>query len=291
MNFFNPKFGVFYNLNNNSAFYASYSVGNKEPNRNDYVESSPSSRPIHETLYDTEIGWKYNSKNIALGINLYHMNYNNQLINTGEINDVGYSVHSNIKESYRKGIEIVCGIKITENLNWNGNLTLSENKIVSHDEFIDNWNNWDKDSIHYKNTDISFSPNIIAKSEINYNIKNLNASWIFKHIGKQYIDNSESADRMLNAYSVNNLIFSYSLKFKNVKNAKISLKVNNLLNNSYSNRAWVYRFISPNLDSNPDWEDPVDSDPYVNSDSDGYNMIGYFPQATRNYMLGITLGL
>ena len=284
LNFFNPKFGVFYSLNDNTDFYASYAVANKEPNRNDYVESSPSSRPIHETLYDTEIGWKYNSKNIALGINLYHMDYNNQLINTGEINDVGYSVHSNIKESYRKGIEIVYGIKITKNLNWNGNLTLSENKIVSHDEFIDNWDNWGKDSIHYENTDISFSPNIIAKSEINYNIKNLNASWIFKHIGKQYIDNSESADRMLDAYSVNNLLFSYSLKFKNVKNAKISLKVNNLLNNSYSNRAWVYRFISEG------WN-PVGSDPYVNADSDGYNMIGYFPQATRNYMLGITLGL
>ena len=284
LNFFNPKLGAFYSLNNNNDFYASYSVGNKEPNRNDYVESSPSSRPKHETVYDTEVGWKFNTKNISLGINLYHMDYNNQLINTGEINDVGYSVHSNIKESYRKGVEIVYGIKITENLNWNANLTLADNKIVEHTEYIDNWDTGEQEEIHYENTNISFSPNIIAKSEINYKIKNLNASWIFKHIGKQYIDNSESPDRMLGAYSVSGLLFSYSLKFKNIKDAKISLQVNNLMNNSYSNRAWVYRFISEG------WN-PVGSDPYTNTDTDGYNMIGYFPQATRNYMLGITLGL
>jgi len=284
LNFFNPKLGAFYSLNNNNDFYASYSVANKEPNRNDYVESSPSSRPKHETVYDTEVGWKFNTKNISLGINLYHMDYSNQLINTGKINDVGYSVHSNIKESYRKGIEIVYGIKITENLNWNANLTLSENKIVEHTEYIDNWDTGGKLEVHYENTDISFSPNIIAKSEVNYKIKNLNTSWVFKHIGKQYIDNSESPDRMLDAYSVSGLLFSYSLKFKNIKDAKISLQVNNLLNNSYSNRAWVYRFISEG------WN-PVGSDPYTNADTDGYNMIGYFPQATRNYMLGITLGL
>lgn len=284
LNFFNPKLGAFYSLNNNNDFYASYSVANKEPNRNDYVESSPSSRPKHETVYDTEVGWKFNTKNVSLGINLYHMDYSNQLINTGEINDVGYSVHSNIKESYRKGIEIVYGIKITENLNWNANLTLSENKIVEHTEYIDNWDTGGKLEVHYENTDISFSPNIIAKSEVNYKIKNLNTSWVFKHIGKQYIDNSESAERMLDAYSVSGLLFSYSLMFKNIKDAKISLQVNNLLNNSYSNRAWVYRFISEG------WN-PVGSDPYTNADTDGYNMIGYFPQATRNYMLGITLGL
>lgn len=212
------------------------------------------------------------------------MDYSNQLINTGEINDVGYSVHSNIKESYRKGIEVVYGVKITKNLNWNANLTLSDNKIVEYTEYIDNWDTGGKLEVHYENTDISFSPNIIAKSEVNYKIKNLNTSWVFKHIGKQYIDNSESVERMLDAYSVNNLLFSYSLKFKNIKDAKISLQVNNLLNNSYSNRAWVYRFISEG------WN-PVGSDPYTNADTDGYNMIGYFPQANRNYMLGITLGL
>ena len=283
LTFFNPKLGVFYDLNN-SSFYVSYAVANKEPNRNDYVESSPSSRPKHETLYDTEVGWKFNNRKQSFGINLYHMDYDNQLINNGEINDVGYSVHSNIKDSYRTGIEIVSGIKITENLNWNVNLTLSENKIVEHTEYIDNWDIGEKEEIYYENTDISLSPSIIAKSEINYNIKNLNTSWIFKHIGKQYIDNSESADRMLDSYSVNNLLFSYSLKFKNVKDAKISFLVNNLLDKSYSNRAWVYRFISEG------WN-PVGSDPYTNADTDGYNMIGYFPQATRNYMLGITLGL
>jgi len=285
LNFFNPKAGAVYTLKDNMFVYASYSVANKEPNRNDYVESSPSDRPLHETLYDTEIGFKYNNKNMDISANWYHMNYKNQLINTGEINDVGYSVHSNIDKSLRTGIEIASAVKITENLSWNGNVTLSENTIVSHDEFIDNWDSWGKDSIHYENTDISFSPNIIAKSQLNYTIGDLQTSFITKHIGSQYIDNTSSDERMLNAYTVNNLLLSYNLKFKNVKQAKITLAVNNLFNNEYANRAWIYRFVSEG------WDPRGETSPYTNADSDGYNMIGYFPQATRNYMLGITLGL
>ena len=292
LKFFNPKYGLFYSFSHNSSLYASYSEGKKEPNRNDYIESSPNSRPKTEILFDTEIGYKYNSKNITLGLNFYNMDYKNQLVNTGEINDVGASIRSNIEKSYRRGVEIESAVKLTEKLQWSGNMTLSENKIVSHTEYIDNWDTWGKEIINYENTNISFSPNIISKSEINYNIKNLNISWMFIHVGEQYIDNSESIERMLDAYSINNLLLTYSLKFKNIKDAKISLQVNNLLNKSYSNRAWVYRFVSPNVDSNPDWQDPLKmGDPYINSDTDGYNMIGYFPQATRNYMLGITLEL
>lgn len=291
LKFFNPKYGLFYSLSNNSSLYASYSEGKKEPNRNDYVESSPNSRPKPEILFDTEIGYKYNSKNIALGLNLYNMDYKNQLVNTGEINDVGASIRSNINNSYRRGIEIESVVQLTDKLRCSGNITLSENKIVSHTEYIDNWDTWGKEITNYENTNISFSPRIIGKSKINYNINNLNISWMFKHVGEQYIDNSESIERMLDDYSINNLLITYSLKFKNIKDAKISLQVNNLFNKSYSNRAWVYRFVSPNNDSDPNWQDPVGYDPYINSDTDGYNMIGYFPQATRNYMLGITLEL
>ena len=106
LRFFNPKYGIFYSISEKSSVYASYSEGKREPNRNDYIESTPSSRPVPETLFDTEVGYRYNSKNIVLGINLYNMDYKNQLVNTGEINDVGVSIHSNIDESYRRGIEI-----------------------------------------------------------------------------------------------------------------------------------------------------------------------------------------
>ena len=285
LKFFNPKYGLFYSFCDNSSFYASYSEGKREPNRNDYIESSPSSRPTPETLFDTEIGYKFNSKNIALGINLYNMDYKNQLIKTGEINDVGASINSNIDKSYRRGVELETAIKFTDNISWSGNITISENKIVSHTEYVDNWDNGGKDTIDYNNTDISFSPNLIAKSQVSYNFRNLEATWILKHIGNQYIDNSQSEDRMLEKYTVNNLLFSYDVKLKNMKSAKITLLINNILDTEYANRAWGYRFVSES------WDPREGGDPYINQDTDGYNMIGYFPQATRNYMLGITLSL
>ncbi len=283
LRFFNPKYGLFYSLSNNSSFYASYSEGKRDPNRNDYIESTPTSRPSPETLFDTEVGYRYNSKNMALGINLYNMDYKNQLVKTGEINDVGASIHSNIDESYRRGVEIETAIKLTDNISWSGNITLSENKIVSHTEHIDNWDTGEKNVINYKNTDISLSPNVIAKSQLSYDFGNLEASWVLKHIGKQYIDNSQSEDRMLEKYTLNNLLFSYDVKLKNVKSAKITLLINNILDTEYTNRAWVYRFVSES------WDPIEGGDPYINQDTDGYNMIGYFPQATRNYMLGVTL--
>jgi len=285
LKFFNPKYGLFYSLSDNSSFYASYSEGKREPNRNDYVESSPNSRPNPETLYDTEIGYKYHSNNMAFGINLYNMDYKNQLVNTGAINDVGSSVHSNIQDSYRKGIELEAAVKLTSKLSWNGNLTISENKIVEHTEFIDNWDTWGKDETSYQNTDISFSPNQIAASQFNYVVSDkLNASIITKHVGSQYIDNTQSTERMLDAYTVNNLVFSYKLNLKKVKEARITLLVNNVLDHQYTNRAWIYRFVSEGSDPRGE------SNPYTQADSDGYNMTGNFPQAGRNYLLGLTLG-
>ena len=284
LRFFNPKYGIFYSISENSSVYASYSEGKREPNRNDYIESTPSSRPSPETLFDTEVGYRYNSKNIVLGINLYNMDYKNQLVNTGEINDVGASIHSNIDKSYRRGIEIETALKLTKKVSWSGNMTLSENKIVSFTEYIDNWDTWNKDTVNYENTDISFSPNIIAKSQLSYDLGNLQASWIVKHIGNQFMDNSQSEDRMLDKYTINNLLLSYDVKLNNVKSAKITLLVNNFLNTEYTNRAWIYRF---NTEQS---EEDLSYDPYINTDSDGYNMIGYFPQACRNYLLGVTLG-
>ena len=137
--FFNPKFGLFHDLNETQSVYASFGVANKEPNRNDYVESTPNSRPEHETLYDTEIGYKQKGKKLNLGVNIYHMNYKNQLALTGQINDVGAYTHTNIDQSYRKGIELEATYKLTNKITWEGNMTLSQNKIISHTAYIDNW--------------------------------------------------------------------------------------------------------------------------------------------------------
>ena len=283
--FFNPKFGLFYDLNKTQSIYASFAVANKEPNRNDYIESSPVSRPKHETLYDTEIGYKIKGEKLNLGVNLYQMDYKNQLVLTGQINDVGAYTRTNIDQSYRKGLEIIASYKLNDKISWAGNVTLSENKIISYTAYIDNWDNWGQETVDYKNTDLSFSPNIIWSSVLNYNItKNTSLDLISKYVGEQFIDNTSSRNRMLNDYLVNHLRISYEWKNKIFKVAKFNLQINNLLNNKYLSNAWVYHFISN------EW-DPRESDPYINLDGEGgYNMSGYFPQATRNYLLGFTLG-
>ena len=284
--FFNPKFGIHHSLTKNNTIYASFSVANKEPNRSDYIESSSSSRPKPETLYDTEIGYKSENKNLSYGINLYSMDYDNQLVMTGQINDVGARTRFNVEESYRRGVEIEGSSKLTPKLFWAANLTYSENKIVSSfTEDIDNWDTWGTEQEEHKNTYLAFSPNLVWSSQFTYHLNNnFNINFISKYVGEQYIDNTSSKNRMLDDYLVNHLRFVYDWENKIFKTAKISLQVNNLLNNEYVNNAWVYRFIS-------DTWDPTASDPYVNQDSvKGYNMAGYFPQATRNYLIGITLG-
>lgn len=283
--FFNPKFGVFYQMNQNRSAYASFAVANKEPNRNDFVESSPDSRPQHETLFDTELGYKINGNKLQFGINAYYMVYENQLVLTGQINDVGAYTRTNIDYSERKGIEVEAAYVISEKLKWVGNATFSENKIANFTEYVDNWDTWGQETIHYEDTDISFSPDLIWASTFSYQLNDhLNAQFISKYVGGQYIDNTSSQERMLEAYLVHNARFSVNINSKVFKTTKITFQANNLLEEKYSNNAWIYRFISDGYDPRPD-------DPYVNANSEGgYDMAGYFPQAGRNYLLGISLG-
>ena len=285
LDFFNPKFGIYHQINDHSSFYASYAVANKEPNRNDYVESTPFSRPKHETLYDTEIGYKISNKKHKLNINLYHMDYNNQLALTGKINDVGAYTRTNVKSSYRQGIEIDGSYEVSKKLIFDGNLTLSSNKIIDYNEYIDNWDTGEQEIINYEESDLAFSPNIIWSTILSYDIsKNLNIELISKYVGEQFIDNTSSSDRMLNDYLVNHSRITYNWQNNLFKTAKITFQINNILNNKYVSNAWVYRFIS-------DYWDPRSGDPYINKDSQrGYNQASYFPEALRNFMLSLTLG-
>ena len=283
-NFFNPKFGLFHSLNQNQAIYASFSVGNKEPNRNDYIESTPKSRPKHETLFDTELGYKINYNETFVFINLYNMKYHNQLVLTGRINDVGAYTRTNINDSFRQGIEIETKHKLNNKIFISGNLSISKNKIKKFTEYIDNWDNWGQDSIVHENTDLAFSPNAIFNVMTEYKISpKFLINFSSKYVGKQYIDNTSSNDRMLDDYMVQNLQFTYDFKTSFVEKCKISLRINNIFNKEYVSNAWVYSFTSNN------W-DPTSSDPYVSKNSrNGYDMAGYFPEATRNFLLAITI--
>ena len=285
LEFFNPKFGLSHKMNEEQLFYGSFAVANKEPNRSDYVESSPNSRPLHETLYDTEIGFKYSTSDFRFNANAYIMNYDNQLIKTGEINDVGYFTSENVKSSFRRGIELEGSVLLSKKLAWAANMTLSENKIDTFIQYIDSWDTGGQEEVIYTNTDLAFSPSIIWASQLTYNFEdNLSLDFITKYVGEQFIDNSSSNDRKLDDYLVNNLRVTYDLKSKIFNYARISLQINNLFDEEYVSNAWIYRFVS-------DGYDPSEDDHYVTQGSDGgYNMAGYFPEATRNYLIGLTLG-
>ena len=295
LNFFNPKLGAVYFPADNQKLFLSLAMGNKEPNRNDYTESTPESRPKSERLYDVEMGYSFKRSNIALEANAYFMYYYNQLVINGQLNDVGAYMRTNVPESYRAGLELQAAWVPIKGLKWAVNTTFSQNKITAFTEYVDNWDTWGQEAIAYTNTDIAFSPSIIAGSELSYDIINksfgadkdkkqvLNAAWISKYVGKQYIDNSQNDTRSLPGYWVNDLRIRYQLQKTLLQELSLNFMLKNFGNALYANNAWVYRFRSTGYDPRPD-------DPYTGLDNaDYYNMIGLYPQAGINFMIGLEL--
>ena len=290
MSFFNPKVGFNYSLNEKTSLYAFAGVGNKEPSRDDFTESTPYDRPSHESLLDIEIGCRYFSKKLSFSANFYNMQYNNQLILTGELNDVGSAVRVNIPNSYRRGIELTGSFQLMDKLLWRLNATFSENKIAEFKEFIDNWDTGVKDSVTHTNTNIAFSPSIIGGSQLIFTVFNsvengkLDLALVSKYVGDQFIDNTSSEYAKLDAYIVNDFRVSYTVKTKLFKEVVISSWIRNLSNQNYISNAWVYRF---NTSS-----DPTTYDPYANAEGSGtnsYNQIGAFNQAGINFFVGLNL--
>ena len=283
--FFNPKFGAYYQIDNTSSAFASFAIANREPNRSDFVESSPNSRPLHETLYDTEVGYKMEGSNFAFSATAYFMIYENQLILTGKINDVGSYTRENVDYSERKGIELEAGVKINPKWSWSANATFSENTIAHYTEYVDNWDTWGQESNSYSNTTIAFSPEMIWASQLDYRFKdNIELQFISKYVDEQFIDNTSSDERKLDAYLVHHARLIWNIESELFKLARLSFQINNLVDKNYVNNAWIYRFKSDSYDPRPD-------DPYVTANSEGgYDMAGYFPQAKRNFLIGLSLG-
>jgi len=266
-NFFNPKAGIYYTLSQNQNVYASFAVGNREPNRSNYTDAELNKAPTAETLYNLEAGYKFSSENFAAAVNFYNMDYKNQLVLTGQINDVGMPIMVNIPKSYRRGIELEAGFLFFDKLNWQINSTLSRNKILSFTEYVDDWDTWLQRSEFLGETNLSFSPEIMMASMLTYSpIRNFSVELESKYVGKQYIDNTSSNERQLDAYFVNNLSIAFNFDTRFVENMAIRLNINNLLNEEYETNAWVYRFYSEN-------EHQV--------------MDGYYPQAGRHFMLSV----
>ena len=272
--FFNPKVGLTYQFNKENNAYASFSIANREPNRSNYTDNSTSAQPKPERLYDTEIGYRFQSPQFSASANFYYMNYKDQLILTGKLSDIGEALTSNIPESYRAGIELVAGVKMTTWLKWDGNVTLSQNKILNFiEEGVDmydaDWNWLDSKDNVLGTTDIAYSPNVIANSLFTVNYERFTIGLHSNYVGKQYIDNTSDNGRSIDAYFVNNLNVGYDLALKKMKAISFNLLVNNLFNTQYVTNGWTWYSA------------------YVGGER--VNDLRFFPQASTNFLASISL--
>lgn len=245
INFLNPKFGVVYRPAGGQRLFASLSVGGKEPTRDEYVESSRESRPDPERLFDYELGYDGTFERFHAGVNLYYMDYKDQLILTGAVNDVGGYIRENVPNSYRAGIELQFGTQLLTNLEWSGNATFSQNKIEEYQRFLDDFDSGGQQSETYTDVDIAFSPSTIANSILSYHPGSFTTEWTLKYVSRQYLDNTQTNARSIDPYLVNDLRFSYSLNdLSIVQNVTASLQINNILNEKYVSNGYTFGWIS-----------------------------------------------
>jgi iron complex outermembrane receptor protein len=271
-NFFNPKAGLTYSITNNQQLYASFSIANREPVRDDFVDN-PGKTPKHESLQNLEIGYRRTTLQHVLHVNYYLMNYKNQLVLTGQLNDVGASVRTNVAKSYRSGMEIESLLKLTKKLQWNANLTLSQNKIAEFKEVLyDYGTNFDEYNLverTHKNSNISFSPNVIAGSQLLYApVDGAEIGLLTKYVGKQYLDNTSNNHRSFDNYLVNDIRLRYVWKPSFMKEISISLLMNNILNEAYESNGYTWGYLAGTTEARENY---------------------YYPQAGRNFMAMISL--
>ncbi len=254
--FFNPKAGVDYRAHEGGRAYASVGVANREPNRDDFTETTPESRPSSEQLVDYEAGYERRTGRVALGVNGYYMDYTDQLVLTGELNDVGAALRMNVAESYRAGIEFNWAAQITKRLLWKGNATWSRNRILNFTEYVDDWDIGEQLAVTYAGTPIAFSPEWIAGSELGFTFWNraergkADLTLVTKYVGEQYLDNSGSDACKLEAYLVNDLRLNVSLtklssssSLSSSPRIDLILTVRNLFNELYESNGWSYSFV------------------------------------------------
>jgi iron complex outermembrane receptor protein len=251
-NFFNPKAGLSYTLTGHNVLYASYAIANREPNRSDYANGNV--KPKSERLGNLEAGWRKNTSRYQLEVNYYYMNYTDQLVLTGAVDNVGTPIRENIGKSFRTGVEASATIRFSDRWSWNVNATISKN--VNKDFAFEENNEQVK-----RNTAIILSPNLIAGSQLSWNaFTGFQTTLLTKFVGKQYLDNTQNEVLTLNHYFINDIRFNYSFPLKGIKAFGFSLLVNNVLDVKYSSNGYNY-----------------DGTPY------------FYPQAGRNLMAMISM--
>lgn len=267
--FINPKAGITYTMNGWQAFF-SYALAQKEPNRDDF-QAGLTKQPKPETLHDIEVGIERKKSDYHFGANMYYMYYYNQLVLTGQINDVGAYTRINIPHSYRLGVELQGGVALDKWINLSGNLAISKNKVNSFIEYLDNYDTGDQQAVSHQNTDISFSPTIVAGANIRLlPVQHIELSLMSKYVGKQYMDNSQTETRKLNAFFVQDIRASWTIKKLFFAEWNIIGQVNNLFDKKYEPNGYTYNYIYNNTLTTEN---------------------GYYPMAGTNVMVGVNIRL
>ncbi|PKP52044.1 MAG: TonB-dependent receptor [Bacteroidetes bacterium HGW-Bacteroidetes-1] len=275
-NFFNPKFGLFYSLPKGQSAYASVAFSNREPNRSVYRDADPGQIIKHEKLTDFEAGYKFESSTWMFESNLFFMDYQNQLVLTGKINNVGAAIMTNVPSSYRTGWETSMALRISPKLIFNGHFTLSRNKIKNFTEYVDNWNYWDAPEtepyqyvFELGETDISFSPAVMGSGSLVWKVSEfVDVAYQSSFVGRQYLDNTSNTERSLNPYHVGNIRLNLQIPQRLFKTASFQFNLSNIFNTQYETNGWVYRY-------------------YYNNEAQ--LMDGYFPQAGFHWMMQLNL--
>ena len=272
--FFNPKFGLTYSLSERSDFYASYAIANREPVRSDFIDASSGATPEPETLKNVEVGIRSQGSSFSYSANYYLMNYKNQLVLTGEVNDVGSPVRINVPKSYRMGIELVGSYQISPALNWSANVAFSQNQIKRFTEIVFDYgagfDEYNVVEIGHQDSDISFSPSVVAGSDLSFSpAKGFMLQLLTKYVGKQYLDNTSNDSRAIENYLTNDIRMAYEFTLGDIKRVGLTLLVNNLLNEEYSSNGYTWG--------------------YFYGPTDRYQQNNYYPQAGTNFLMGLSL--
>jgi len=263
--FFNPKAGLTHQISEASKIYTSISLGSKEPSRQDFVDN-PNSAPRPEYLQDFELGFQHAGKKYGIQLNAYFMNYKDQLVLTGALNNVGEAIRTNAPQSYRLGLEASLNYQILPHILWSGNVTLSQNKIQNFNEKLTDYENYTEVIIPHGTTDIAYSPSLIAGNTIAYKKGAFEGALLSKYVGKQYLDNTSTEKRSLAAYATQDLRFSYVF----TKHISATLLLNNVLNSMYSSNGYTYSYLYAGDLTTENFQ---------------------YPQAGFNFLLGVNIRL
>ena len=271
--FLNPKAGFSWTKDGHRV-YGSVAMSHREPERNNFTDNGSYPAPSAEQVLDYEVGYTYNGGIFRASANFYYMDYKDQFVQTGAVSDIGENLTTNIKDSYRMGVELQAGVDPISWLTIEGNAALSKNRIKDFDEVVEDWDKGSQ-TFHYDNSTLAFSPSAILNGFVNVHYKGMQAVWHTNYVSRQYLDNSENCDRSLPAYCVSNVSLSYSLKPKKMlKEAIFGLNFNNVFNKHYAASGWVYSAI-------------YESGGHGNDNR--YYQIGFIPMAGFTMMGNVTL--